>query len=181
MCRTASDKEGAAPEVPRKPRLAVSATKQCVQADMLELPARPRHLHAGHSRGFGIRRNAEMECITEVDFAALEASAARWSQELTAEDLTKHCMVHIVKTPPGGGSPEGLHTHVVDQIFYILRGKMNIEIQGAEHTSGPGTLVVFLAGVPHRNWNAGTEATVHLSIVAPPSPKNIPFASTVRR
>ena len=62
-----------------------------------------------------------------------------------------------VKDRAGGGSPAGMHTHVVDQIFYIVSGTMSLDIEGKPYEGGPGTLVVFPAGVPHRNWNGGAE------------------------
>ena len=85
----------------------------------------------------------------------------------------------MVVTPPGEGSPAGLHTHTFDQIFYVLSGTMNVIIDGSHHEPDAGTLVIFPAGVPHRNWNAGTEATVHLAINAPFPDPEAPFAETV--
>ena len=38
--------------------------------------------------------------------------------------------VAYIRTPPGGGSPEGTHTHEFDQIFYVLDGTMTIEVEG---------------------------------------------------
>jgi quercetin dioxygenase-like cupin family protein len=68
---------------------------------------------------------------------------------------------------------------VVDQLFYVLSGTMNLEIEGRTYSAGPGTLVVFPAGVPHRNWNGGAEPTVHLAFNTPlPSPDE-PFSRPV--
>ena len=72
-----------------------------------------------------------------------------------------------------------MHTHVVDQIFYILSGTMNLEIDSTAYEAGPGTLVVFPAGVPHRNWNGSTEPTVHLAFNVPMPDPNVPFANSV--
>ena len=122
-----------------------------------------------------------MEHIRRIDFAALRASADRFTQRLL--DRTSGataCSVSCIKTPARSGSPEGLHTHAVDQIFYVLEGRMNVEVDGETHEAGPGTLVIFPAGVPHRNWNAGDEATVHLSISAPLPDPALPFATQVR-
>jgi quercetin dioxygenase-like cupin family protein len=91
----------------------------------------------------------------------------------------KHCSINWIRTPAGGGSPAGLHTHVVDQIFYVLEGTMNIEVEGKEYLAPPGSLVVFPAGVPHRNWNGGTDATVHIAFNAPLPDPNVPFARSV--
>jgi quercetin dioxygenase-like cupin family protein len=98
---------------------------------------------------------------------------------LDARTGATSCAVSCVKTPPGEGSPAGLHTHQVDQLFYVLQGTMTVEIEGTVQRAGPGTLVVFPAGVPHRNWNEGPEATVHISVVAPVPDGTLPFATPV--
>ena len=123
-----------------------------------------------------------MEYVTKIDLAALTApgSNERFSQSLVdAEKGINSCTINCIRTPAGGGSPAGLHTHVVDQVFYILSGIMSIEIDGKQYDVGPGTMVSFPAGVPHRNWNAGTEPTVHLAINTPAPDPNVPFAQTV--
>ena len=111
-----------------------------------------------------------MEYVRNVDFAAIANSGAdeRVNQRLfDPASGSATCVIAYIKTPPGGGSPAGLHTHPVDQIFYIMSGTMNIEVEGQQHVCPPGSLVVFPAGVPHRNWNAGSEQTIHLAINTP--------------
>jgi quercetin dioxygenase-like cupin family protein len=118
--------------------------------------------------------------LRKVDFAKLAAAQERMSQPLLDHDSgATSCSINCIKTPPGEGSPAGLHTHKVDQIFYILSGTMNLEIAGDRHVAGPGTLVVFPAGVPHRNWNGGSEATIHLAFNTPLPEKGKPFAQPV--
>jgi mannose-6-phosphate isomerase-like protein (cupin superfamily) len=118
-----------------------------------------------------------MQYLRSVDFATLEASSQRFSQPLLDRDSgATSCGVNCIKTPAGEGSPAGLHTHAVDQLFYILSGTMSLEIEGEQYQAGPGTLVVFPAGVPHRNWNAGSEPTVHLAINVPLPDPGVPFA-----
>jgi len=125
-------------------------------------------------------KEASVEYVRKVDFTQLAAGNDRISQSLLDRDSgATSCSVNCIKTPPGEGSPAGMHTHVVDQLFYILSGTMSLEIAGQRHSAGPGTLVVFPAGVPHRNWNEGTEATIHLAFNSPlPEPGN-PFARSV--
>jgi quercetin dioxygenase-like cupin family protein len=111
-----------------------------------------------------------MEYVRKVDFAALEASAERLSQPLLQREFgTAEYSLHCIKTPAGGGSPAGMHTHPGDQIFYILSGTMSLEIAGQAYEAGPGTMVFFPAGVEHRNWNGGAEPTVHLVVNMPPA------------
>ena len=121
-----------------------------------------------------------MEYTRRVDFARFAAVDARLVQPLLDRDSgATSCSVSCTKTPPGEGSPAGMHTHVIDQLFYILSGTMNLEINGQAYTAVPGTLVVIPTGVPHRNWNGGSETTVHLAFNSPlPSP-NEPFARPV--
>ena len=66
-----------------------------------------------------------------------------------------------------------------DQLFYILSGTMSLEIEGKRYEAGPGTLVVFPAGTPCRNWNGGREATVHLAINSPLPHPALPFAQAI--
>jgi mannose-6-phosphate isomerase-like protein (cupin superfamily) len=124
----------------------------------------------------------DMEYVRKVDQSALAAAGPneRFSQWLLDHTSgSKHCSINWIRTPAGGGSPAGMHTHVVDQIFYILAGTMSLEIEGNEYEAEPGTLVVFPAGVPHRNWNGGTEPTVHLAFNTPMPDPAVPFAQSV--
>ncbi|MCC6179304.1 MAG: cupin domain-containing protein [Chloroflexi bacterium] len=123
-----------------------------------------------------------MEYVRKVDFAALENAGPneRFSQALIGHDTgVTTCTINCIKTPAGGGSPAGMHVHDVDQIFYVLSGTMSIEIEGKQYECEPGTLIVFPAGVPHRNWNGGAEPTVHLAFNTPMPDPNVPFARSV--
>jgi quercetin dioxygenase-like cupin family protein len=110
------------------------------------------------------------EYLRTVDFDALTALAPdeRFSQKLIDRSSgAQVASVGYIRTPPGGGSPRGLHTHEWEQIFYVLEGTMAIEVEGNRFDAPPGSLVVFPRGVPHRNWNETTEATVHIAFNAP--------------
>jgi quercetin dioxygenase-like cupin family protein len=121
-----------------------------------------------------------VEYLRQVDFARLAATDKRRAQPLLDHDSgATSCSVSCIKTPPGEGSPAGMHTHAVDQLFYILSGTMSLEIAGQSYVAGPGTLVVFPAGVPHRNWNGGHEATIHLAVNSPLPEPGEPFARPV--
>lgn len=118
-----------------------------------------------------------MEYLRKVDFASLSAADSRVVQSLLDQSSgATTCSVSCIKTPPGEGSPAGMHTHIVDQLFFILSGTMDLEIADRSYTAGPGTLVLFPAGVPHRNWNAGGEPIVHLAFNTPLPSADEPFA-----
>jgi mannose-6-phosphate isomerase-like protein (cupin superfamily) len=110
------------------------------------------------------------EYVRHVDSAQLEATpiTERYAQSLLdADSGARHCSISYIRTAAGGGSPAGMHVHEVDQIFYVLSGTMSIEIQGVGSIAEAGSLIVFPAGVPHRNWNDGDEPTVHLAFNVP--------------
>ena len=116
-----------------------------------------------------------MKYVRKVDFEAIAKSdpGERVHQVLLDHDSgAQNCSVFHIKTPPGGGSPAGLHVHDVDQIFYILSGIMSIEIDGQRFDCPAGNLIIFPAGVPHRNWNEGSKPTIHLAFNTPlPDPE----------
>jgi quercetin dioxygenase-like cupin family protein len=123
-----------------------------------------------------------MEYVRKVDFDAFMKAGP---SERKSQPLIDHgtgvstCTINYIQTPAGGGSPAGMHVHDVDQIFYVLSGTMSIEIEGQEHACPPGSLIVFPKGVPHRNWNAGSEPTVHLAFNTPSPDPDKPFARSV--
>ncbi|WP_051247290.1 cupin domain-containing protein [Nocardioides halotolerans] len=91
----------------------------------------------------------------------------RYSQALVEKADPYAADVRWIRTPPGGGSPRGPHTHEHEQLFYILEGTMEIEILGRRTQVGPGSVVVFPKGVEHRNWNETDRPTVHLAVNIP--------------
>lgn len=115
--------------------------------------------------------------IRKLDVERLRAlpPTERFSQKmLEAASGARACTATYIRTPKGGGSPEGMHVHDVDQVMFIVEGDMSIEVAGERSVVGPGTLVVIPPGVPHRNWNDAERPTVHLAINAPVPDPNKP-------
>lgn len=79
------------------------------------------------------------------------------------------CMVLYSRVPPGHHGPK-LHTHPVDQIYFVVSGSMKVQLGIDVFTVTPGTLVLIPAGTPHCNWNDGTEDELHLELLAPAPP-----------
>jgi mannose-6-phosphate isomerase-like protein (cupin superfamily) len=122
--------------------------------------------------------------VRKVDFAAIEALGPdeRFTQKLLdATTGAQHCTLSCIRTQVGGGSPEGMHIHEVDQVFYTLSGIMQIQIEDERFAVEPGCAIIFPAGVPHKNWNDGPEPTVHLTMSAPVPDPSKPFASPAPR
>lgn len=112
-----------------------------------------------------------MDWVRTINYGAFP-EGQRVSQRLLGREsggLT--CRVECINLPPGGGSPAGKHTHVFEKWYFCLSGTMDIEIENEHMKVGPGSLVLVPKRVPHRNWNSGTEAVVHLAVMLPePAP-----------
>jgi mannose-6-phosphate isomerase-like protein (cupin superfamily) len=100
------------------------------------------------------------------------------------------CYLICSRVPPGAAGP-ALHTHPADQFYYVLSGRMNVQLGTDKFVVEPDTLVFIPAGVPHCNWNTGSVAEVHFeaiapappfeTIVTPASPREVPRASELIR
>jgi quercetin dioxygenase-like cupin family protein len=113
---------------------------------------------------------SDFQYVRHVDAAAVSELqiGERFSQKLVDRDSGADvASVGYIRTPPGGGSPRGLHTHEWEQIFYVLEGTMAIEVDGRRFDATPGSLVIFPRGRAHRNWNDTDQPTVHLAFNAP--------------
>jgi mannose-6-phosphate isomerase-like protein (cupin superfamily) len=101
----------------------------------------------------------------------------RFSQVILA-DRSSRCnnvSFGVFRVPPGGSSPQ-LHVHRVDQVYFVISGTMSLQIGFEEYTAGPNSLVILPAGMPHRNWNAGTEPEYHINLRVPePDPASGPW------
>ena len=52
---------------------------------------------------------------------------------------TAYCIQ--TRVPPGKGTTRGVHVHPADQIYYILKGQMNVQLGEEEYVAKPGQLV----------------------------------------
>ena len=116
---------------------------------------------------------SEFPSVRPLDWEGLAAADIdeRFVQRLlNRESGAEQASVTLIRTPAGGGSPEGLHKHDFEQVFYLIDGTMMIEVEGEITQADKGSLIVFGTGVPHRNWNASDQPTLHLAIAAPAPP-----------
>jgi mannose-6-phosphate isomerase-like protein (cupin superfamily) len=112
-----------------------------------------------------------MRYVRAVDFDAFPPTAFHSQRLADPSTGLDSCICICTRVPPGTGTTSGLHTHPSDQLYYVLRGTMHARVGDATHVVGPGNLVIIPAGVPHWNWNEGTEAEVHFELIVPaPAP-----------
>jgi mannose-6-phosphate isomerase-like protein (cupin superfamily) len=73
----------------------------------------------------------------------------------------------VEATLTGGGPPEHIH-HAEDEAFYVLEGRVNIQVGHQTIAAEPGSFVLIPRGTAHTFWNAGPTPAKFLVIVSPP-------------
>ncbi len=77
------------------------------------------------------------------------------------------------KARPGSGPPMHVH-YLQEEAARVVRGRMGYQTVGGQpQFAGPGDLVVWPAGTPHKWWNAGSDE-LHMAGWCSP-PDNIEF------
>ena len=63
-----------------------------------------------------------------------------------------------------------VHSHeVAENLYYILRGKGIVELDGVRHLVEPGIVIHIPPGVRHGIFNTGVEDLVFIVVASPPS------------
>ena len=73
------------------------------------------------------------------------------------------------------------HKHPSDQLYFILSGSMELELNGTPYAIGPDTAVWIPEGTPHTNRYPGPDDEVHIDVILPPRRRTAqgwPSAST---
>ncbi|MCW8378713.1 cupin domain-containing protein [Streptomyces justiciae] len=73
----------------------------------------------------------------------------------------------IASTIGEGGCGPSLHYHHSDQLYYLMRGSMTVQLGNDTHKITAGTLVYIPAGLAHCNWNDGPGAETHFEMIVP--------------
>jgi quercetin dioxygenase-like cupin family protein len=74
---------------------------------------------------------------------------------------------------PGAGPPMHVH-YLQEEAARVVRGRLGYQSPGGQpQFAGPGELVVWLAGTPHKWWNAGSDELQITGWCSPPD--NIEF------
>ncbi|WP_109523306.1 cupin domain-containing protein [Nocardia aurea] len=86
------------------------------------------------------------------------------------------CLIEGVRAPEGStGFPRHKHPES-DQLFFILEGCMQLELDGEQHAVPAGSTVFIPAGTPHRNHYPHPGTELHLDVLLPPPARGLPLA-----
>jgi quercetin dioxygenase-like cupin family protein len=112
-----------------------------------------------------------MEYLRKVDFAAFAPD--RFSYQVLAE--TERAIIVVARQPAeASGEPRAPHYHLADQVFYMLEGVLEIEMDGVTHRAGPGDTLFIPAGTIHSH--RAVENEMHLDILSPAPTRGAPLS-----
>ena len=111
-----------------------------------------------------------MEYLRKVDFAAFAPD--RFSYQVLAE--TERCIIVVVRQP-AESSTERLprHFHLADQVFYMLEGGIEIDMDGVKHKAERDGTIFIPAGTVH--GHTPTQDEMHLDILSPAPTRGMPL------
>jgi quercetin dioxygenase-like cupin family protein/DNA-binding transcriptional MerR regulator len=75
---------------------------------------------------------------------------------------------HLFSIAPEAGSGDP-YTHEGEEFIYVLRGELEITVDGEEHRLKPGDSFYFESATPHRWKNPGRKETLLLWVNTPPT------------
>jgi mannose-6-phosphate isomerase-like protein (cupin superfamily) len=87
------------------------------------------------------------------------------------------CLIEGVRAPHGASGFDRHKHDAADQLYYIVDGRMALDLGGAHHDVDAGSVVFIPAGTPHRNDYPHPGTELHLDIMLPPPPRGVPLAT----
>jgi len=106
-----------------------------------------------------------MQYVRPIDFDSAEITGAKGYRGKVVYS-GEACNLIATQVPPGARGPQN-HVHPMDQLYFITDGEVTIKLGKDVRKAAAGSAVFIPAGVPHHNWNEGSETEVHLEILAP--------------
>ena len=79
--------------------------------------------------------------------------------------LGQNVMLNFARYEPGAEAPR--HAHVEEQLFVVLEGEFEVDLDGDLRTLRPGGVAVMPSWLPHR-VRAGTAPAFQLDVFSPP-------------
>src|SRR5882762_6204599 len=107
----------------------------------------------------------DMQYVRPIDFDSAEIKGDQgYLGKIVYRGET--CVLIATQVPPGARGPRN-HVHPMDQLYYVTDGEVTIKLGKDVHKAAADSAVFIPAGVPHHNWNEGSETEVHLEVLAP--------------
>jgi transcriptional regulator with XRE-family HTH domain len=89
--------------------------------------------------------------------------------ELLSPSLEGSLELLSSRFPPGASSGDAPYTHVGEEAGVVMRGTLELWVDGKHFVLKAGDSFGFPSSLPHRYWNPGSEETEVIWAITPPS------------
>jgi transcriptional regulator with XRE-family HTH domain len=93
-------------------------------------------------------------------------NAKIWSLVTDPKDKRMHPFYTVIQ--PGGGS-HGSYAHVGEEFGIVLKGQLEIELDGAIHRVNENESFYHTSSLPHKWTNPGKTETIVVWVISPPT------------
>jgi transcriptional regulator with XRE-family HTH domain len=127
-------------------------------AEALQVPVFTLFLDAHEFQGMLVKKGKRI---------ALCVPDSNATRELLTPDLNRAMLLVIARIPPHECSSPTLTTHLGEECLFILRGRINFQLQDEFFALETGDSFYFDARVPHKSINPDNTEAEFLSVVVP--------------
>lgn len=89
--------------------------------------------------------------------------------QLLSPDLQHQIEFVWVEFGPGEEGPLRPFTHIGEEQMVVIRGEMNVWVDGSEYILREGDAITFDSSRPHRSVNKGSVPAIVIAAITPPS------------
>jgi methyltransferase (TIGR00027 family) len=133
-------------------------------------PAMPRSIPGIPRTFFLSATKGAIAQLLPVPVSTASAEHYEWGQHCDGWHLVKNDNLSVIQEQMPPGAAEQRHQHTkARQFFYVLNGKLTLEMEGTTHTLGARSGIEVPPGAAHRASNPGPETVVFLLVSQPPA------------
>ncbi len=110
---------------------------------------------------------ARVFCAEELLWSSPPGHHRAYSKLLVGPETgSRYLDFRISLYPPEGYAEEHVHQEA-ENVYFILRGRAVVDLDGQRHIAGPNTVVFIPPGVRHAVYNTGDEDLLFVVVAAP--------------
>jgi quercetin dioxygenase-like cupin family protein len=133
-------------------------------------PAMPRSIPGIPRTFFVTATKGAAAQLLPVPVSTASAEHYEWGQHCDGWHLVRNDSISVIQEQMPPGAAEQRHRHAkARQFFYVLNGKLELEMEGTTHTLAAGSGLEVPPGAAHRASNPGPEAVAFLLVSQPPA------------
>lgn len=99
----------------------------------------------------------------------LSTKGSKSEMYLVSPDLNHSIELLIIIAQPGGSSGKEYYTHKGEECGVVLKGSLDIKLNGQKYTLDEGDSIFFESETPHMWINNGSDESVSIWAITPPS------------